>query len=126
MFSSIKRRWAGLAVLIILLSSFTIFGTHLSANSTQTGYSCAPPTNFSSTNQTTSSVTLQWNGSSGNTSYKVWYVRTGDGYTSTEQTVSGTNFTYTSLPAGNYDFYLVAICPSGISEYIIMEDLLMG
>jgi hypothetical protein len=57
----------------------------------------------------------------------VWYVRSGDNFTSQVFSTGATSINFSNLSAGTYRFYFATDCgEGGISEVIITDDLLMG
>lgn len=104
----------------LLVSSFSAPPTTIA-----TDCNCGTP-NASVSEQTSTSVSFSWGAVAGATAYRVWYVRTGDNYTSQVTITGGTSATFSNLPKGTYRFYFVADCGGEASEAIIVDDLLMG
>ncbi len=65
------------------------------------------------------SASYSWGAVSGATSYKVYYVRLSDGYTSQVSTVSGTSHTFAGLSSGAHRFFFAPVCGSDTLEYVI-------
>lgn len=119
---SFKNSIAGL-----VLAGSLLMAVAMSLSSfTTAACSCSNPTNVTKTFQSTSSVAFAWDAVAGATAYEVWYVRQGDGYTSTPMSVTSTSASFAGLPAGRYVFYARTICGNEKSEIIIFEDILMG
>ncbi|MBK8706382.1 MAG: fibronectin type III domain-containing protein [Saprospiraceae bacterium] len=70
-------------------------------------------------------ASFSWDSNEQGASYKVWYYREGDNYTSTERTTSNLYIDYTNLPAGTYTFYFVTICGGGTSQSIVYDDIIV-
>lgn len=89
------------------------------------GTTCTAPANVTVASQGTASVTFDWDDAGfGLTEYRVFYVR--GGYTSPEYATTNSNFTYSSLAAGLYDFYFYTVCERGESDIIVIEDLVVN
>lgn len=86
---------------------------------------CARPTNQAITEQGSNHVSFSWDSSEQGASFKVWYYRQGDSYTSAETITSNKYIQYTNLPAGTYTFYVVTICGGETSQAIIFDDMIM-
>lgn len=118
-----KNSITGLALASSLLMAVAIFFSSF----TSAACSCSnAPTNVVKTSQSISSVAFTWDAVAGATTYEVWYVRQGDGYTSSPLTVASTTASFTGLPAGRYVFYGRTVCGNEKSDIIIFEDILMG
>lgn len=126
MLSFIKKGWLGLAALafIVTLSAVQSFSAPTAPISPDC--TCNAPGNAAVTSQTSTTVSFSWSPAFGAAAYEVWYVRTNDGYTSSTTTVSGTSISYSGLAAGNYKFYFRTNCGEGVSEIVVLEDILMG
>ena len=61
----------------------------------------------------------------GGSGYVVFYVRQDDNYTSSQTTTSNTSITYSGLPSGKYNFYIATVCGSTLSDFIVIEDLIL-
>ena len=123
MYSPIKKGWAGVALFGLLLAMLSLQASKPAACLECT---CVAPANGTKTGQTSTSVSFTWSAASGATSYDVWYYRSDDNYTSPESNLTGTSINFTSLPAGNYVFYISTNCGDTSSDIIILEDILMG
>lgn len=84
-----------------------------------------PAPNVTITDKDSGFVSFAWDAVSGASAYKVYYYRSEDNYTSSEFTTGSTSFSFSSLPAGTYDFYFATNCGGVTSGYIVVEDILM-
>lgn len=84
---------------------------------------CPPPANVTETGKTSSSISFDWDDVAGST-FLVYYTR--DDYTSSVFTASVSNFTFSGLPAGTYDFYFQTDCGAEMSEIIGITDVIVG
>jgi len=82
---------------------------------------CDPISSLTQVAKTSNSVSYSWNGSADAGTYRVWYVRQGDLYTSPAYYTTSTSFTFSNLSAGDYTFYFEAGCSE--SQSIIINDL---
>ena len=90
------------------------------------GGECPSPA-VTKTFQSSTGVSFSWNAVSGATGYQVWYVRSGDNFTSQVFSTGATSINFSNLSAGTYRFYFATDCgEGGISEVIITDDLMMG
>lgn len=71
------------------------------------------------------SASFSWNAVSGASGYVVYYIRQNDNYTSPQTHTSNTSITYSGLPSGRYIFYIATDWGSTLSEFIIVEDLII-
>ncbi len=110
----------------VFVTLFTVQSFSATATAIPDDCTCNAPSNVTVTSQTSSSVSLAWSPAFGAAAYEVWYVRTGDGYTSSTTTVSGTSISYTGLATGTYRFYFRTNCGNEVSEVIVLEDLIIG
>ena len=83
-----------------------------------------PGPNVSITARSSGSVSFAWDAVSGALSYKVWYHRQEDSYTSGEFTTGGTSISFSDLPTGTYTFYFASVCTGGLSDIIIIDILI--
>ncbi len=81
--------------------------------------------NLQRTGPSQGSVYYSWSAVSGATAYKVFYVRTSDGYTSSVYTTSSTSIYFTGLPAGNYKFYFAPVCGDDPLEYVTDDAIII-
>ena len=119
MFSSSRKGWAGLAALALFLTLLSL------QSFTTTDCECTPPSNGTVTAQTDSSASFSWDVVSGATAYQVWYVRQADSYTGPVSTVSAAAVTFNGLSAGRYVFYLATECGVEVSDFVVLEDLIL-
>lgn len=73
---------------------------------------------------TGSIYTIEWDAVSGATAYEVWYYRQEGNYTSTVYQTPNTYFAFSNLIAGNYTFYVRAVCTLEKSAVIGVYDIL--
>ncbi|MBV6442482.1 MAG: hypothetical protein EPGJADBJ_04200 [Saprospiraceae bacterium] len=86
---------------------------------------CPPPDNLSITDKSSGSVSFSWGPAGGGLTYKVWYYRQEDNFTSSDFITGNPYITFSNLPNGTYDFYFAVICDANISSFIVEEDLVM-
>ena len=103
----------------LLLSLSLSFG--FSFAETNATCDCGPVSGLTQVAKTSNSITYAWNGSADAETYRVWYVRQGDLYTSPAYYTTNTSFTFSNLASGNYTFYFEAGCSE--SQSIIINDL---
>lgn len=77
------------------------------------------------TGQTANSASFSWDPVSGATQYAVWCVRKSDGANSGITYTSNTNHTFPGLSSGEYTFYFATVCSDGLSNIIIVTDVVM-
>ena len=114
-----NRQWSATIVLVLLIPIFCGFTNLPVIEST-----CPEPHVFT-TSQSTGSVSFAWNAVSENSGYVVFYIRQSDNYTSPQTYTNNTSITYSGLPSGTYNFYFAAVCGSELSEFIIIDDLVL-
>lgn len=83
------------------------------------------PTNLQITSQGSNYVSFSWDGVGAPDQFKVWYIERGSNYQSPDYFTYNEFISFTSLPAGTYDFYFVAIHGSEQSSSIATSDLIM-
>jgi hypothetical protein len=88
-----------------------------------TQLSCIPP-NATLTGQSSGYVSFAWDAVLG-ASYRVWYYRQEDHYTSSVTTTGNTYISFSSLPAGTYKFYFVTDCGNELSQSTIIDDIVI-
>ncbi len=81
---------------------------------------CPEPTDISLTGKTSTTASFDWPDAGSESDYNVYY--TCGEYTSSTFKTSSSNYTFTALIAGTYDFYFQTDCGSEVSEWIIVED----
>jgi hypothetical protein len=83
---------------------------------------CPSPSNFSVTNQTSTSVSFGWSDCECDPEgYNLRYFRQEDSYASGNYQTSGTTYTFYNLPSGHYRFYLSSICIGEASTEIWVD-----
>jgi hypothetical protein len=87
--------------------------------------STCPGPQISLTSQSSGAASFSWNAVSGATEYVVFYIRHGDNYTSPLNYIQSTSFVYSDLPSGKYNFCFATVCGNGLSQIIIIEDLVI-
>lgn len=97
---------------------------NVAASNTEPEATCPTPT-VSVTAQGSNDVSFSWNAVSGAVGYRVWYTRREDNFTSSVANTGNTSISFSSLPAGTYDFYFATVCGSGVSGYVVVDDLVM-
>lgn len=83
-----------------------------------------PSPNVSVTQQS-GGFSFSWDAVGGASGYKVWYRRHEDNYTSSPVSTGSTSISFTTLPAGTYDFYFQTVCGTDSSPYIVVDDLII-
>lgn len=87
---------------------------------------CPQPVNVHVVSHGSGSITFDWDncGCTSSPIYKVQYVRLSDNYSSSVFSTQNTDYGFSSLQAGNYEFYFWTDCGGGdVSEAIVIEDL---
>lgn len=85
---------------------------------------CDPPANVQVTSQSKGQISFSWDLADEEATYRIWYQREGDNPSPTKTT--NNNFVdFQSLPAGDYTFYFVRDCGTGVSPVIIYDDIIM-
>ena len=105
-----------------LLSATFFFTTAFTAPDV----TCPFPQNVTKVAETSSSISFDWDdcGCTAPT-YEVYFVK--DGNTSTTYKTSSSDFTFTNLAVGEYEFYFQTNCGGGtISGIIVIDDLITG
>jgi len=121
--NALLRGWR--TVFSSLLFTALLYFTPLAQSVSSPGALACPGPEVSIANQSASSITFSWAPVSGASQYKTWYRRHGASETSQQLGTSNTQFTYSGLPSGTYDFYFVTVCGSEMSGFIIIEDLVL-
>lgn len=85
----------------------------------------AAPQNVAIASQTSNAVSFTWDGVDNPDSFKIWYYRSWDNYTSTPVSTQNEFISFSNLPAGTYDFFFVAIHGEVVSETAVTSDLIM-
>lgn len=88
-----------------------------------TEITCPTPTNGRVTFKSSGSISFEWDDCSCTSpTYKIWYHRSGDNYTSPEYSTNQNYYNFTNLPAGKYTFYYKTVCVGGESNFVVIED----
>ncbi len=121
-----KSQRAGLFMILLVLAGMTpIFQSHSpGAVSTETG-GCPAPYNGELTGRTSSSISVEWDASGTPDTYKVWYYRVQDNYTSAPVMTGNLYHTFSGLSAGTYNIHIVAVCGQQYSGGIIVVDVVL-
>jgi hypothetical protein len=122
--SFISKNWRlsmalGLFIAVITLQSST--NSFAPANEDLV---CSPP-NAGISGRSSGSITFTWTPVAGAQTYILWYVRIDDNYQSGQYTTGNANYTFSGLPPGEYAFYFVTNCGLEMSEYLIIDDIIM-
>ncbi len=108
-------------IAIFFLTVFLPLTFGFSMPETKTLTSCPDPANVSVVSQTTNSITFDWDDCYCSlTEYRVYYKK--GGFTSSEFSTTSSDFTFTGLSAGTYDFYFYTVCGTEVSGFIIVQD----
>ncbi|MCB0544124.1 MAG: fibronectin type III domain-containing protein [Saprospiraceae bacterium] len=121
--NAIKKGWHGILPMLFFLSPLFLHPPGYSAALPLQVLTCPPP-DVVVTDKTSDSVTFSWSTFSGAT-YKAWYYRSEDSFTSSEVTTGSSSITFSDLPPGTYDFYFATVCGEEVSSYIVVDDLIM-
>ncbi|MBK9014139.1 MAG: hypothetical protein IPM82_08615 [Saprospiraceae bacterium] len=109
---------------LLLATCLMAFGASSYKNIDDT---CPEPYNVHVTAQASGSISFDWDDCGcSSTSFKVKYVRKADGYTSPEYSTGSSNFTFSSLQAGDYIFYFGTDCGGETSGFIGADDLIVN
>ena len=85
---------------------------------------CPPPTNIHAVDQTSNSVTYDWDDCTcANPRYRMYYVK--NGVTSSLYMTAQSNYTFTNLSPGLYQFYFYRVCGGGRNSIIIEDTILI-
>ena len=95
------------------------------ANESET--TCNAPDNVTTTAHSSGSISFDWDDCSGGCSgYEVRFVRLADDYASGWFSASASDYTFSGLQAGNYEFQFRTVCEGGVSSIIGLEDVVTG
>lgn len=83
---------------------------------------CPAPENVSITAKTSGSISFDWDAVGGG-SYLVYYVRQDDDYISPTYSTTNSEYSFSGLSAGTYDFFFVTDCGSELSGGVGIEDI---
>jgi hypothetical protein len=114
-----------LLAVVLLATTLTQPLSAFSANPGAIACTCDPPFDLSIAGISSNDVSFSWSSNEQGASYKVWYYREEDNFTSTERITGNLHIEYTGLPAGTYTFYFATVCEGGTSQSIIVDDLIM-
>jgi hypothetical protein len=114
-----NRQWYFSMAIVLLIPIVFGFTNPIVPEST------CPGPQISLTSQSSGAASFSWNAVSGATEYVVFYVRQGDNYTSPLTHTQSTSFAYSGLPSGKYNFCFATVCENGLSQIIIIEDLVI-
>ncbi len=121
-----KRLWI-LSIKKALVLYFLTFCTYCGfAKHHPQEVTCPVVTSITILEKDSSSVKFKWEATSEVDSFKIWFCRIEDGYTSPEEITTNQVINFTNLPVGTYRFYFVSICGGATSSFIIVDDLIMG
>lgn len=113
------------SVLLAMALIATILSQPVPALSAKPLCTCNSPYNLSLTMPSSNDASFSWSSNEPGASFKVWYYRLEDNYTSTERITGNTNIEYLDLPVGTYTFYFATICGGGTSQSIVYDDLII-
>ncbi|MEZ4934793.1 MAG: fibronectin type III domain-containing protein [Saprospiraceae bacterium] len=84
---------------------------------------CDAPNNVVVVSKSSGSISFDWDDCAGGClEYEVRYVRLSDNYTSSWRTVSSSDYSFTGLYDGGYEFQFRTVCGGGVSGFIVIED----
>lgn len=84
---------------------------------------CDAPNNVVVVSKSSGSISFDWDDCSGGcVEYEVRYVRLSDNYVSSWRTASSSNYSFTGLPDGGYEFQFRTVCVGDVSGFIVIED----
>lgn len=104
----------------LLFSFFFVFSNPANIDTT-----CPQPSNVHVTANGGGAISFDWNdcGCATGAIYKVQYVRLSDNYVSSTFPATSSDYVFSSLQSGNYEFYFWTDCGGGdASEAIVIED----
>lgn len=96
------------------------------SNPTNIETTCPQPSNLHVTSNNGGSISFDWDdcGCATGAIYKVQYLRLADSYLSPTYPATSSDFGFSNLQSGNYEFYFWTDCGGGdASEAIVIEDL---
>ncbi len=114
-----------LASLLLLLAAVVKPVQITAAKPPRLDCTCETPINAVINVQNYNGVSITWNHNEEDVSFKVWYYRREDNYTSAETITGNKSILYSNLQAGTYTFHLVAICGEEQSASIVFDDLIL-
>lgn len=121
-----KSAWQGLFKSLLLFALLVSGSASYSFTTSLEDHCMGPaPINLEISSQTSNSVSFTWDGVDNPDSYKIWYYRSWDNYTSTPVSTENEFISFSNLPAGTYDFFFVAIHGETASGIIGTSDLIM-
>ncbi len=110
---------------LVFLLAFAMTLTFSFANESIT--TCGAPTNVTATNYSSGAISFDWDDCGTTcTGYEVQFVRLSDGYKSGWLSTSNSDYTFSGLQAGNYEFQFRTVCGGGVSSIIGIEDVITG
>lgn len=109
----------------LLLFTALLYFTPLAHSEPQHAIFNCPEPQPSVANQTANTITFSWAPVTGAVQYKTWCHRHGDSGPSQQFSTGNTQFSYSGLPSGTYDFYFVTECADGYSDIVIIVDIIM-
>jgi hypothetical protein len=86
--------------------------------------SCPVPT-VTRTGQTSTSLTYGWQHVQSGSSYRIWYRRTSDSFTSSPVTTTGTSATLSGLSSDTYQVFFEADCGAEKADIIIVDVVIL-
>lgn len=114
-------QWCFKLCLVVLLSVPVTIGV----NATATGPLTYQAPSVTKTWQSNGSVSFAWGAVSEATGYEYWYVRRQNQYTSPVMSTGNTDITVSGLSSGTYKFYFRSVFEDGVSDYVIIDDLII-
>ena len=120
--NAFKTTWQGCIKMCFLLILLVPVTTGVSASPAPLNY---PPPTVSVSGRGPNAIAFTWGAVSGAVSYEVWYVKVSTGNTSAVFNTSNTNFSFSGLPAGEYEFYFTSVFEEKTSDYVIVDDLII-
>ncbi len=121
--NGIKNSWQWYFKLCLLLTLLVPVTIGVNATATRPLNYEAP--SVTQTGQTSSSASFAWGAVSEATGYEVKYVRRQNNYTSPVMSTGNTDITVSQLQWGTYKFYFRAVFEGGVSDYVIIDDLII-
>lgn len=124
--NTVKKAWQyGLYVWMLFVALAPLNShAHTTPILTSVESGCEPPS-VAKTGQSYGYVSFAWNAVGGATGYQIWYVNKGNNNSSWIYSTGNTSIEFPSLAPGTYDFYFKTVCEGGVSEIVIIEDIII-
>ena len=84
-----------------------------------------PTPSVNITGHSPGNIAFEWASVGSGAYYKVWYVRRDDNFRSADITTNNNSISFSGLSAGSYEFYFVTVCSNGLSEIVIIDEIIL-